>query len=251
MGRQGCATRCSRCTSTPLVAASTPGARPAGGGRALRSVAEPGEVDRDSLDGTVLIRHPPMLMCTVVVSIQKLTLWSAGWCRAGTAAVRSSMFPDRGTTRSTSMAYGQLIGSARRVTPPVPRQVPSLTSCATHQPRLMCDSPLGFCCVQRPGYGGLGAAQVLEWWPCEPGRWRRSLMARRGGCPATDPCPQEGLFMSAPETCANCGRRCLRTSLPVPLLREVRGGRGSGATTRRGSLMPARWRHAGRLGPVR
>jgi hypothetical protein len=67
----------SRWTSTQLVAAIAPGAFPAGGGPAgsapfwrsrARSTA-------DSRDGTVLIRHPVMLRCTVVVSIQNLTVW--------------------------------------------------------------------------------------------------------------------------------------------------------------------------------
>jgi hypothetical protein len=67
----------SRCTSTQLFAASGPGAGPAGAGPAgrapaLRSRARSTE---DRREGTVLIRHPPMLRCTVVVSIQKLTVW--------------------------------------------------------------------------------------------------------------------------------------------------------------------------------
>src|SRR5258708_12765815 len=67
----------SRSTSTQLVAARGPGAGPAGGGPAgrtpeLRSLARS---TADSREGTVLIRHPAMLMCTVVVSIQKLPAW--------------------------------------------------------------------------------------------------------------------------------------------------------------------------------
>jgi hypothetical protein len=68
----------SRCTSTQLVAASGPGAGPAGGGPAgrapaLRSRARSTE---DRRGGTVLIRDPPMLRCTAVVSVQKLTVWA-------------------------------------------------------------------------------------------------------------------------------------------------------------------------------
>ena len=67
----------SRCTSTQLLAASGPGAGPAGGGPAGRAPALRSQArsTADSRDGTVLIRHPAMLSCTVVVSIQNLTVW--------------------------------------------------------------------------------------------------------------------------------------------------------------------------------
>src|SRR6266851_1825128 len=103
----------SRSTSTQLVAARGPGAGPAGGGPAgrtpeLRSLARS---TADSREGTVLIRHPAMLMCTVVVSIQKLTVWPVLLVPSQNCCGPIVMFPDAGTTRSTSTASGQLAGS--------------------------------------------------------------------------------------------------------------------------------------------
>src|SRR5258707_11281836 len=102
----------SRSTSTQLVAARGPGAGPAGGGPAgrtpeLRSLARS---TADSREGTVLIRHPAMLMCTVVVSIQKLTVWPVLLVPSQNCCGPTVMFPDGGTTRSISMASGQPAG---------------------------------------------------------------------------------------------------------------------------------------------
>ena len=74
----------SRCTSTQMVAASAPGAFPAGGGPAGRAPLwrSRARSTAESREGTVLIRHPPMLRCTVVVSIQNLTCWPA-WAQPG------------------------------------------------------------------------------------------------------------------------------------------------------------------------
>ena len=82
---------------------------PAGGGPAgraplWRSLARS---TADSRDGTVLIRHPPMLRCTVVVSIQKLTCWPVLLVPSQNCCGPTVMFPDGGTTRSTSTASGQ------------------------------------------------------------------------------------------------------------------------------------------------
>lgn len=104
----------SRCTSTQLVAARAPGAGPAGGGPAgrapeLRSRARP---TVDSRDGTVLIRHPLMLRCTLVVSIQKLTVWPVLPVPNQNCCGPIVIFPEAGTIRSISMASGQLTGSA-------------------------------------------------------------------------------------------------------------------------------------------
>ena len=104
----------SRSTSTHLLAASAPGAGPAGGGPAgrapdRRSRARSTPVSRD---GTVLIRHPPMLRCTVAVSIQNLTCCPARAGPSQNCCGPTVMFPDAGTTRSTSIASGQLTGSA-------------------------------------------------------------------------------------------------------------------------------------------
>ena len=66
----------SRWTSTQLVAARAPGAGAAGGGPAGRAPACRSRAmsTADSRDGTVLIRHPSMVRCTVVVSIQNADL---------------------------------------------------------------------------------------------------------------------------------------------------------------------------------
>jgi hypothetical protein len=54
-----------------------PGAFSAGGGPAGRAPCwrSRARSTADSREGTVLIRQPPMLRCTVVVSIQNLTVW--------------------------------------------------------------------------------------------------------------------------------------------------------------------------------
>src|SRR5258708_28133693 len=103
----------SRWTSTQLGAARAPGAGPAGGGPAgrapeLRSLARSTAVSRE---GTVLIRHPAMLRCTVVVSIQNVTCCPALLVPSQNCCGLTVMFPDGGTTRSISMAPGQSAGS--------------------------------------------------------------------------------------------------------------------------------------------
>ena len=99
----------SRWTSTQLVAARTPGAGPAGGGPAGRAPfwRRRARSTADSRDGTVLIRHPAMLMCTLVVSIQNLTVWPILLVPSQNCCEPTVMFPDGGTTRSISMASGQ------------------------------------------------------------------------------------------------------------------------------------------------
>jgi hypothetical protein len=104
----------SRSTSTHRLAARAPGDGPAGGGPAGRASARRSRARSTSVsrEGTVLTRHPPMLRCTVVVSIQRVTCCPA---RAGLSQncwPLTHMFPDGGTTRSTSTASGQLAGSA-------------------------------------------------------------------------------------------------------------------------------------------
>ena len=104
----------SRSTSTHLLAASAPGDGPAGGGPAGRAPARRSRArsTADSRDGTVLIRHPPVLRCTVAVSIQKVTCCPARAVPSQNCCGPTVMFPDAGTTRSTSIASGQLTGSA-------------------------------------------------------------------------------------------------------------------------------------------
>ena len=65
----------SRSTSTHLLAASVPGNGPDSGGPAGRPSVRRSRArsTSDNRDGTVLIRHPPMLRCTVVASIQRVT----------------------------------------------------------------------------------------------------------------------------------------------------------------------------------
>ena len=104
----------SRWTSTQLVAARTPGAGPAGGGPAGEAPACRSRAisTADSRDGTVLIRHPPMDRCTVVVSIQNLTSCPIRLVPSQNCCGPMAMFPDAGTTRSISMASGHCTGSA-------------------------------------------------------------------------------------------------------------------------------------------
>ncbi len=103
----------SRSTSTQLVAARAPGAGPAGGGPAGRAPAwrSRARSTLDSREGTVLIRHPAMLRCTVVVSIQNLTCCPVLLVPSQNCCGPTVMFPEAGTTRSISTASGQLSGS--------------------------------------------------------------------------------------------------------------------------------------------
>jgi hypothetical protein len=104
----------SRWTSTQLVAASTPGAGPAGGGPAGRAPACRSRAmsTTDSRDGTVLIRHPSTVRCTVTVSIQNLTCCPVRPGPSQNCCEPMLMFPDAGTTRSISIASGHRTGPA-------------------------------------------------------------------------------------------------------------------------------------------
>ena len=103
----------SRSTSTHRLAASAPGEGPAGGGPAGRPSARRSRArsTSDSRDGTVLTHHPPMLRCTVVASIQRVTFCPARAVPSQNCCGPTVMFPLDGTTRSTSTASGQLTGS--------------------------------------------------------------------------------------------------------------------------------------------
>jgi hypothetical protein len=104
----------SRSTSTHRLEASTPGDGPAGGGPAGRPSARRSRArsTSDRRDGTVLIRHPPTLRWQVAVSIHKVTFCPARAVPGQNCCGPTVMFPDGGTTRSTSTASGQLAGSA-------------------------------------------------------------------------------------------------------------------------------------------
>ena len=109
----------SRSTSTHRLAARTPGDGPAGGGPAgrppaRRSLARSTSVSRD---GTVLIRHPPMLRWQVAASIQNVTCCPARAGPSQNCCGPTVMLPLGGTTRSTSIASGQLAGSEAAVAP--------------------------------------------------------------------------------------------------------------------------------------
>jgi hypothetical protein len=65
----------------------------------------------DSRDGTVLIRHPSMLRCTVIVSIQNLTCCPVRPGPSQNCRGPMAKFPDGGTTRSISTASGHCTGS--------------------------------------------------------------------------------------------------------------------------------------------
>ncbi len=98
----------SRSTSTHLVAARAPGNGPDGGGPAgrapaRRSLARSTSVSRE---GTVLIRHPPVLRCTVAVSIQKVTV-----CPARAVALPSSNSSLRGPHRGCAPRSWQISAS--------------------------------------------------------------------------------------------------------------------------------------------
>src|SRR5262249_59501149 len=61
---------------------------------------------------------PPMLRCTVVVSIHKVTVCPARAVPSQNCCGPTVMFPLGGTTRSTSTASGQLTGSAAAAVSP-------------------------------------------------------------------------------------------------------------------------------------
>jgi hypothetical protein len=65
-----------------------------------------------------LIRHPTMLRCTVVVSIQNLTAWPVLLAPSQNCCGPTVMFPDGGTTRSISIASGR--SGLDNVKPPAP-----------------------------------------------------------------------------------------------------------------------------------
>ena len=100
----------SRSTSTHLLAASVPGNGPDSGGPAGRPSVRRSRArsTSDNRDGTVLIRHPPMLRCTVVASIQRVTFRPARAGLSQNCCGPTVMFPLGGTVRSTSTASGQL-----------------------------------------------------------------------------------------------------------------------------------------------
>src|SRR5215475_5456275 len=79
----------SRSTSTHLLAARAPGDGPAGGGPAGRASARrnPAKSASERREGTVLIRHPPTLKCTVVVSIHRVT------CLPGAGGAEPKLLP--------------------------------------------------------------------------------------------------------------------------------------------------------------
>jgi hypothetical protein len=104
----------SRSTSTQLVAARAPGNGPDGGGPAGRAPARRSlaRSTSDMREGTVLTRHPPMLTCTVVVSIHRLTVCPARavpsqnccpgvWPRVGIRWLRRRSRPDVRTASPT------------------------------------------------------------------------------------------------------------------------------------------------------
>src|SRR5215470_2901324 len=95
----------SRSTSTHLLAASTPGDGPAGGGPAGRASVRRSRArsTSDNREGTVLIRHPPMLRWQVVASIHNVTFCPARAGLSQNCCPPTHKFPDGGATRSTSI----------------------------------------------------------------------------------------------------------------------------------------------------